>query len=346
MVALRDAFRRWRNLATHTISTLPVLVLMPREGCNSRCLTCDLWRPGSPGRELPTATLERDLDLLRRWRVRRVVISGGEPLLHSDLWGLCGRLKSLPAKITLLTNGLLLARHARDVARWCDEVIVSLDGTGPTHDALRGVPGATERLAGGIAAVRAVAPSLRVTGRCVLQRRNYAELPEIIEEAGFLDLDRISFLAADVSTRAFNRSVPWDGDRVSGVALSPADVERFGAVLERAARERTRDFDSGYVAESPARLRALLRYYAALNGDGAFPPVSCNAPWMSAVIEADGTVRPCFFHRPLGNLNERPLDSILNSPDAVTFRRSLDVKGDPICRRCVCTLSLGLRAPA
>jgi Fe-coproporphyrin III synthase len=345
MVTLRDMFQRWHNLATHRISTLPVLVLMPHEGCNSRCHSCDLWRPSQPGRELSMKTLDRSMDVLRRWNVRRVVISGGEALLHSDLWDLCARLKSQSVKITLLTNGLLLAQQARDVVRWCDEVILSLDGTTQTHDALRGVPGAMGRMARGIDAVRAIAPSFRITGRCVLQRRNYTELPAIVEKAHRLGLDRISFLAADVSTQAFNRSVPWDQDRVGDIALSPSEVEHFGAVLEHTARERAGDFASGYIAESPARLRSLLRYYAALNGDGDFPPVICNAPWVSAVVEADGAVRPCFFHAPLGNLNERPLESILNSPDAVAFRRTLEVQSDPICRRCVCTLNLGLRAP-
>ena len=91
----------------------------------------------------------------------------------------------------------------------------------------------------------------------------------------------------------------------------------------------------------PVKLRRIAQYFAALNGDGAFPRTICNAPWVSTVVEADGTVRPCFFHRALGNLREQPLETILNSPEAIAFRRGLDVRGDPICRRCVCTLKLG-----
>lgn len=346
MIGIRDVIQRYSNLATHRIATLPILVLMPHAGCNCRCGTCDLWKPGESCSDLPMETLSRDLAVLRRWRVRRVILSGGEALLYPHLWEMCGLLKSLPAKITLLTNGLTLARHAREVVQWCDEVIVSLDGTEPTHDALRGVSGATRQMAEGIDAVRALAPSFTITGRCVLQRRNFEELGEIVAEAHRLGLDRISFLAADVSTLAFNRSTPWDMDRVKDVCLTPQEVEQFSSVLERTIRERADDFAGGFIAESPAKLGNLVRYYASLNGDGDFPPVACNAPWVSTVVEADGTVRPCFFHRPLGNLNERPLNSILNGADATAFRRSLDVRHDPICRRCVCSLRLGLRAPA
>jgi radical SAM protein with 4Fe4S-binding SPASM domain len=56
------------------------------------------------------------------------------------------------------------------------------------------------------------------------------------------------------------------------------------------------------------------------------------------VIEADGTVRPCFFHKALGNVHESPLEVILNSDAAIAFRRNLDVATDETCRACVCTL--------
>lgn len=45
-------------------------------------------------------------------------------------------------------------------------------------------------------------------------------------------------------------------------------------------------------------------------------------------------------------MHEQPLDEILNSPEAVAFRRDLDVKTNPLCKVCVCTLSLGRRSPA
>ena len=54
------------------------------------------------------------------------------------------------------------------------------------------------------------------------------------------------------------------------------------------------DFRSGFIAESPAKLRGIRDYFAALCGQGEFPPVRCNAPEFSAVVES--TARgPCFF---------------------------------------------------
>lgn len=90
------------------------------------------------------------------------------------------------------------------------------------------------------------------------------------------------------------------------------------------------------------RLRArILGHFAAHAGLGDFAPITCNAPWVSAVVEADGAVRPCFFHPPLGNVRTAgSLDAILNSPAALAFRRELDVATNPVCRRCVCNLNL------
>ena len=207
------------------------------------------------------------------------------------------------------------------------------------------IPRAYERLAEGVAALRAIRPAYRVTGRCVVQRQNYHDLPNIIRAAHELGLDQISFLAADVSTTAFNRPQLWGDARVAEIALSPNEVAHFCTVLEEAVQTFAGDFAARFVAESPQKLRRLAQYYAALNGDGDFPPVTCNAPWVSTVIEADGTVRPCFFHAALGNVHEQPLSDILNGETALTFRRNLDVARDPICRKCVCTLYLGPRAP-
>jgi radical SAM protein with 4Fe4S-binding SPASM domain len=56
------------------------------------------------------------------------------------------------------------------------------------------------------------------------------------------------------------------------------------------------------------------------------------------VVESDGTVRPCFFHAPLGNVSKGGLREVVNGPAAIEFRRKLDIAANEICRRCVCSL--------
>jgi len=328
------------NALTHRLRRVPVMALMPHSRCNCRCVMCDIWKANRNGTSISEADLSGLLGDFKTLGVEWVLLSGGEPLMHPNLWALCASLKSLPARITLLSTGLLLARHAADIVKNCDEVIVSLDGSRGVHDRIRNIPSAYQQLSDGVAALREQNPRFPVSGRCVLQHLNFEDLPNIISASREIGLDRISFLAADVSSGAFNRPDGWSDERTGEVCLSPEEAERFASIVEETLVRHARDFASGFVVETPARMRGLAAYYRAANGEGAFPQVSCNAPWVSSVIEADGSVRPCFFHRSLGNIREQGITDILNSEDAIRFRRDLDVRRDPVCRRCVCTFNM------
>ncbi len=323
------------------ITNLPILILFPHSRCNCRCLMCDIWR-GSEKREIDPAHVAHWVHEWRQLGVRRVVLSGGEALMHSRLWELCDVLRAAEIDITVLSTGLLLRRDAIQLARRCDEVVVSLDGPQPIHDRIRNVPRAYERLADGVAAVREADARVAVSGRCTVQRANHATLRDTVAAAHDIGLDRISFLAADVSSDAFNRPGGWDASRTDDVALSADEVPALAAEIDALERERAEDFATGFIAESPDKLRRrLAQYFAALRGSGDFHPNQCNAPWVSTVIETDGTVRPCFFQPPLGNLHHASsLGAILNSADAIAWRQGLNVERDAICRRCVCTLAL------
>lgn len=325
---------------THRLGRVPVLVLMPHSRCNCRCVMCDIWRANANGRELTEADLAPHIDSLRRLGVRWITLSGGEALMHRNLFALCEQLKPLGARISLLSTGLLLRRFAREVVVHTDEVIVSLDGSPAVHDAIRNVPRAFERLADGVAALREVKPDFRVTARCVLQRGNFRDLPVIIETAKTLRLDQLSFLPADCHSEAFNRPGGWGPERVETVALSPGESEQFETLVDAVRPQLADEHARGFIAESPQRMVGIAQYYQALNGRGEFPAIRCNAPWVSAVIEADGAVRPCFFHPAYGTLRDGSFERIINSPDALTFRRNLDPVTNPVCSRCVCTLKL------
>ncbi len=336
----REIVERQLTLATHRIRALPVIVLMPHSRCNCRCVMCDIWKANRNRQELSRDDLARHVDAFARLGVRRAVLSGGEALMHSDLWSLCELLGELDIKITLLSTGLLLDRHAAAVTRFCDDVIVSLDGSPAVHDAIRRVPRAYEQLAEGVQALHRASAGFPVSGRCVIQRYNYFDLPKVIDAARDIGLDHISFLAADVSSEAFNRPQPWDGERRGEVALDLDEARAFERLVETTLEDHADDFRRGFVAEDVAKIRRLSQYFLALNGIGDFSAPRCNAPWVSTVIEADGTVRPCFFHPALGNARQQPLLDILNSREAIAFRKELDIERDPTCRRCVCSLEL------
>jgi Fe-coproporphyrin III synthase len=318
------------------LERLPVLILSPHARCNCRCVMCDIWKI-TGATELSAAEMERHAASLEGMGVEWAVFSGGEPLMHSDLFRLCGILRTRGIRITILSTGLLLEKHAAAITASVDDVIVSLDGPAEVHDRIRRVPRAFARLTSGVRAIHALRPDFPIAARCTVQRLNHAELRATIESAREIGLNGISFLAADLTSTAFNRLQIWSADRQSSIALAPEDLPVLEAEMEAIAAAR----ECGhFVAESPEKLRRIVDHFRAHTGQTDSVAPVCNAPWVSVVVEADGVVRPCFFHRPIGRIDETTsLAEIINGPDAVSFRAGLDVAADPICRRCVCSLN-------
>ena len=323
----------------HRIQELPILVLFPHNRCNCRCMMCDILRIRQE-REIRVQDLARHLESIRALRVRWVVFSGGEPQMNTDLAALAQLIRAEGIRVTLLTAGLLLEPYAQSVVDTIDDVIVSLDGPREVHNQIRGVPKAFDRLAEGVRTLRKLRPDFVVRGRSTVQRANYAYLRETVGAARQTGLNSISFLAADVTSEAFNRPGGWTAERQNGVALDAEEVDRLEEEIEWLIRERGEDITSGFVAENAEKLRRIVLHFRAHLGQLAPVAPRCNAPWVSAVIEADGTVRPCFFHRPLGNIHEKALIEILNGEYAVDFRRHLNVPNDPVCQKCICSLHI------
>ena len=313
------------------VERLPILVLEPHTRCNCRCVMCDIWKIAD-AREISAAELGRHLADIESLGVEWVVFTGGEPLMHSDLFRLAAMVSTRGIRTTILSTGLLLARHTGRIVETIHDVIVSLDGPPPVHDEIRRVPGAFDRLAAGVRAIHRLAPQYPVSARSTVQAGNAAHLRDTVATARGLGLRSISFLAADLASTAFNRSTVWSEERQSAVA---PDLR----ILEQEMRSLIDQYpDDGFILESPAKLRRIVSHFRAHYGLEPHVAPRCNAPWVSAVLEANGDVRPCFFHAPLGNTANATLIEVLNGPQAVAFRESLDVVANPTCRRCVCSL--------
>ena len=219
-----------------------------------------------------------------------------------------------------------------------DDIIVSLDGPPEVHNRIRGISKAFQKMDDGIKALRALRRDIPIQGRCTVQMQNCRLLIDTVNAARELALDSISFLAVDITSQAFNRPEGWPSDRQATMRLALSDIEDLEQEMERLILEIGREIPKGFVVETPGKLRRIPHHFRAILGQ--VPPESphCNAPWVSAVIDSDGSVQPCFFHPALGNIREQPLISILNGRKAMQFRQRLDIPNNAICRRCVCSL--------
>ena len=314
------------------ITRLPILIVNVHSRCNCRCAMCDIWR-NDVNQEFAPDRLRAQLSDMVRLGVEWVVFSGGEPLMHSRLFELCGMLKPLGIRVSILTTGLLLARYAKQVSESLDDVVVSLDGPPPIHDRIRGVPGAFEKLREGIRSVRALRPEFKIHGRCTVQKLNHALLGSTLAAALDLGLTSLSFLAADLTSQAFRRDPPWPEERQNEIALTASELNALEEVVEELIAAR-----DPLLSDSDEHLRRIGRHFRAHLGLADACSPRCNAPWVSAVIDKDGAVRPCFFHQPVGHLGAGTLETALNNPAALTFRDQLRIEDNPTCRNCVCSL--------
>jgi MoaA/NifB/PqqE/SkfB family radical SAM enzyme len=312
--------------------SLPLLTLYLTERCNSRCVSCDYWRHGRA--DISTDSVTRLLPDLKRLETRLVLISGGEPLIHPQWAEIAQLLKDNGLELWLLTSGLSLAKHAPRVATLFQSVTVSLDGTDAAmYAAIRGLD-AFGKVCEGIRAAADL--GLRVGVRVTVQRRNYRHLADFVELARRCGASQLSFLAADVSNaHAFGRN----GSVGDEIALTPDDIAVFAGTLDALERDHAAAFASGFIAESPAKLRRLQQYYAALRGAARFPATRCNAPEFSAVMEPGGRINPCFFIQgPAAQDTHMRLDDLLNDEPMRHLRADIRFGRRAECKSCVCSM--------
>jgi MoaA/NifB/PqqE/SkfB family radical SAM enzyme len=341
--SLYQTYKRHRTLQTSRITALPIVILMPHSACNCRCVMCDIWKGNHNLKQLNERDIEGLLSSLKKFGTQQVLMSGGEALLNPHFFRFCEILNKEKIRVSLLSTGLTLKKNAPMLTGYVNDIIVSLDGDEDTHDRIRNIPGAFQKMKEGIEAIKRINPGFKISGRTVIHQLNFRKWPAIIEAAKEIGLEQISFLPADVSSQAFNRELIWDEKRQHEILLSKNDLPDLENIIETLLVSNSLDFENNFIAESPQKIRKIYSYYAAFYGLNEFPFKRCNAPWVSTVIEADGNVRPCFFHESYGNIHNESLHQILNSDKAIAFRKNLDMDKDEVCKKCVCYLNLAPR---
>jgi MoaA/NifB/PqqE/SkfB family radical SAM enzyme len=319
------------------------LLLWLNNRCNARCPMCEIWR------ERRSAFLEAPQieAMAQQWTalgVREVELCG-EPTLHPQLEEICEAIHTRGIDIRFLSNGLLLKKHAPLIARFGKSLTVSLDGPPSIHNRMRNVLTAFQRLAEGIAELRALSPSIPIHSRCVVHRQNFRHLQGTVDTARHLRLTDVSFLGLDITSQAFGRDKLGAAEPLAAAELmiGADDIPALrDAVEELIAREHASL--GRFVRESAEVLRSVIvehvdAYWHPVRDEHR--PIVCDLPWTSAVIEYDGEVRPCWFLPAYDNLNKySSLHALLTSPSALRYRSELDVASNPICRACVCPRKL------
>ncbi len=87
----------------------------------------------------------------------------------------------------------------------------------------------------------------------------------------------------------------WDNDRQQEALVQERITSPQSAVQELISYHQAA-IEERFIAEPAEKLQKIYGYYAAFYGRNPFPYKKMQWAQVSTVIEADGTVRPCFFY--------------------------------------------------
>jgi heme d1 biosynthesis radical SAM protein NirJ len=167
----------------------PVVIWNLIRRCNLACQHCysisaDIDFPG----ELSTPEIYATMDDLKAFGVPVLILSGGEPLLHPDIFAISRRAKAMGFYVGLSTNGTLIdeALLPRIIAIGYDYVGISLDGLKETHDRFRRKTGAFDASRSALRLLRDA--GIKVGLRFTLTQDNARDLPALLE---LLDAEKV-----------------------------------------------------------------------------------------------------------------------------------------------------------
>ena len=291
------------HLPADRIPSKPLtMLLLVNRGCNLRCSFCDLWEGHV---HMPLEQVLPLLDDAAAIGTRTLVLTGGEPFLHPDLFTIVAEGRARGMGVNITTNGTLLDR------RW-DEVVssgvsslsFSIDGLAETHDTLRGQQGSWRRTMAAIErAVRhgGLSPSVYFT----VTRTNVRELIEVF--------DRVHALGAGFDFWPVNDAQDLYLRSPEDRAAFLAAVDHIGARLSEVADRRT-------------YYQAGLAYHAGESG-----PVRCLGLVDQFGVKYTGEFLPCCVWDGsglvLGNVNETPLRELWSAPEVQAFREGMFHEG-------------------
>lgn len=115
--------------------------------CNSRCIHCDIWK--NKGMDFLPVEVYRKLPA----SLEMVDLTGGEPFLRNDMPDIVRTVRETcpKARILITTNGFLpqkIQKYAGAIVAADPKIAfrLSLDGWGKTHEKVRGIPNAFDKV--------------------------------------------------------------------------------------------------------------------------------------------------------------------------------------------------------
>lgn len=268
------------------------MVWLSTNQCNARCLHCSSNSAIKTHDELTKSEAFNLIDQLIEAGVIDLAISGGEPLMRPDIYGIISYARNRGLTVGLGSNGWKLTKQqARDLALVnLNRLQISLDGLHSSHDALRDWPGLFDKALASIKVAQDA--GLRVHVCCTINRFNAHELPEFVDFVSGTGVHRINF----------SRYVPTGRGSYS-LDLNNKEWEK---VIHACIELRDKYRNTIEVTTHLAQQVLIDNQVKPLPGF-----IGCQAGSGQGCITANGTVLPCVLLAvPIGNIRDNTLKDI------------------------------------
>lgn len=163
------------------------------KSCNLSCAHC---RGSSTSKmdkdELSTGESKRFIDEIANFGKPILILSGGEPLVRSDIFEIASYGTHKGLRVVMATNGTMVTSNIAEKLKQSgiQRVSISIDGaTTRTHDEFRGMPGAFEGALNGIEIFKNTGIGIQIN--TTITKRNIKEIPDIFEFAKNIGSDAL-----------------------------------------------------------------------------------------------------------------------------------------------------------
>ncbi len=275
--------------------------------CNLACIHCRASAIKDPAPdELSSAEAKHFVDELLEYKPI-IILTGGEPLLRSDVYDVAKYASGHGLRVVLATNGTLLTPEI--VKRLIDvgiqRVSISIDGsTKETHDTFRGEPGAFEAALRGIDMLKNAGLSFQVN--TTITKRNLSQIPNIYDLALELGASALHIFllvptgrgeeieSEEIPPGEYERVLNWfyDKSKTSRIQLKATCAPHYFRIMRQRAKA-----EGIKITKETHGLEAMTK--GCLGGSGF------------CFVSSKGDVYPCGYLPALaGNIRQKPFKMI------------------------------------
>lgn len=298
------------------------------QGCNLKCRHCWIAPKYQTGERIwPSVDLELFKDIIDQGMdlgLSGVKLTGGEPLIHSDIERILDHINATGLRLTIETNGVLCTpRIAGKIAgNKKPFVSVSLDAPdAKTHEWVRGVPGCFDAALEGVRNL--VKAGLRPQIIMSVMRRNADKMEAVVRLAEKENADSVKFNLVTPTARG-------EQMQKAGETLSIKELTDLGNWVENTLAPSS---ELRIVYSHPTAFRPLSRTFTKPNGRcGIFGIIGVLGDGKYALCGIGETVSELVF----GHAEKDRLADVWNhNPVLNDIRKGLPGELEGICRACL-----------